>query len=140
MKEERPKFGVGAGVIIIKDGKVLLGKRKGFYGGGSWSFPGGHLEFNEKIEDCAIREVREEVGINIKNIKKAYFTNDAFPKEKEPYVVLYVVAEYDSGEVQVMEPDNCEEWGWFDWDDLPKPIFTQNEDLFKENFNPFELN
>jgi 8-oxo-dGTP diphosphatase len=55
--EKRPAVGVAA--IVTKNGKVLLGKRKGAHGEGSWAFPGGHLEFNESIEDCAKREVFE---------------------------------------------------------------------------------
>jgi ADP-ribose pyrophosphatase YjhB (NUDIX family) len=59
---ERPKVGVAA--IIIKDGKVLLGKRKSAHGQGTWNFPGGHLEYGESWQDCAKRETMEEAGIN----------------------------------------------------------------------------
>ena len=41
MMENRPKIGVG--IIVIKDGKILFGKRKNAHNEGSWSFPGGHL-------------------------------------------------------------------------------------------------
>jgi 8-oxo-dGTP diphosphatase len=136
MEKRRPKVGVG--VIVINNGKVLLGTRKGSHGDGSWCFPGGHLEFNEKIEECAKRETMEETGIKIKNIKKIYFTNDIFPKEKVHFVTLYVVSDYDSGEVKVMEPEKCDKWDWFNWDKLPKPLFIPIENLLKENFNPFD--
>lgn len=134
---ERPKIGVA--VIVRKNGKVLLGKRKNSHGDGTWGFPGGHLEFNETIENCAERETEEEAGIKIKNTKKAYFTNDIFPKEEKHYVTLFVVSDYDSGDAKVMEPDKCEELGWFDWNNLPKPLFTPIENLVKEGFNPFLL-
>jgi len=69
MEQNRP--GVGVGVIIVKDNKVLLGKRKNAHGEGDWAFPGGHLEMNETWEDCVKREVMEETGIEIKNIRFA---------------------------------------------------------------------
>jgi len=134
MEEQRPKVGVG--VIIIKNDKVLLGKRKNAHGEGTWCFPGGHLEFNEEIEDCAIREVREEAGIEIKNIRIGTFTNDLFKKEGKHYVTLWVVSDYSFGKVKVMEPEKCEKWGWFEWDKLPKPLFIPIQNLQKMDYNP----
>lgn len=127
---------VGVGVIIVNDGKVLLGKRKGSHGAGTWAFPGGHLEFGESFEDCAHREVYEETGVKIKNIKKVTFTNDPFPVEDKHYVTCYVKAEIDSGEVVIMEPHKCETWEWFDWGMFPEPIFIPLENLLRENINP----
>ena len=55
----------GCGVIVVKDGKVLVGTRKD---NGLVCGPGGHIEIGETPEDAAIRETREEFGINIANI------------------------------------------------------------------------
>ncbi len=66
---------VGVGVMILKEGKVLLGKRKGSHGAGEYSFPGGHLEYMESFEDCARREIEEECGIKVKNLRFQYLTN-----------------------------------------------------------------
>lgn len=131
----RPTIGIG--VIVLRNGRVLLGKRKGAHGLGSWSFPGGHLEFNEALEDCAQREVREETGISIKKVRKGPFTNDIFVEEKRHYVTLYMIAEFDSGEVRVMEPDKCEGWRWFDWDALPDPLFLPIQNLRAEGYRLF---
>jgi len=135
MEQQGPKVGVG--VILKKDGKILLGKRKGSHGAGSWAFPGGHLEFKETLEMCARREVLEEVGIEIANIKPATFTNDIFEKDQKHYVTVYVTADYSIGEVKVMEPDKCKEWGWFSWDDLPEPRFVPLTNLLNQGYSPF---
>lgn len=134
--DNRPKIGVG--VIVIKDDKVLLGKRKNAHGEGTWCFPGGHLEFNEKIEDCAARETKEETGIEIKNIRMASFTNDIFEKEQKHYVTLFVIAELSSGTPKIMEPEKCESWQWFNWDDMPRPLFVPIQNLLKQDYNPFK--
>lgn len=135
MQTERPKIGVG--VCVIKENKVLLGKRKGAHGSGCWSFPGGHLEFNEEIEDCAKREVLEEVGIQIKNLKRGPYTNDFFKQEGKHYVTVFIISEHASGELKIMEPDKCEKWEWFEWDKLPHPLFMPLQNLVKQKYAPF---
>jgi 8-oxo-dGTP diphosphatase len=125
---------VGVAVIVIKNGKVLLGKRKGSHGSGYWAFPGGHLEMNESIEACARREVFEETGISIKNIRYAAFTNDIFEEAQKHYVTLFVVAEYHGGDLQVIEPDKCEMWDWFIWGKFPENLFLSLENLLTQGF------
>ena len=136
MNNNLPKVGVG--VILVKNNKVLFGKRKNAHGEGTWSFPGGHLEFNESVEDCAKREVLEETDLRIKNVKKVNFTNDIFKKEGKHYITLFVLAEYSSGEAKIMEPEKTEKWAWFSWDSLPEPLFLPIENLLKQGFNPFK--
>jgi 8-oxo-dGTP diphosphatase len=133
---ERP--GVGLNVIIKKDNKVLLGKRTGSHGVGTWNFPGGHLEFNEEFDDCARREVKEETGLAIKNLKQVTFTNDKFIEEGKHYVTLFMVADYESGVAEVKEPEKCEEWQWFEWSKLPGPLFLPGQSLREQGFNPFD--
>jgi len=109
--------------MILKDGKVLLHKRKGAHGEGEYSFPGGHLEYMETIEECAIRETKEEADIEIENIRFQFFANVRKYKPRH-YVHIGLVADYKSGEPKRMEPDRCEgEWGWYSLDNLPEPIF-----------------
>tara|TARA_Y100000310_G_C19992848_1_gene494906 strand:+ start:60 stop:470 length:411 start_codon:yes stop_codon:yes gene_type:complete len=128
---------VGIGVILIKDGKILVGKRKNSLGDGTWSFPGGHLELNESIEECAKRELREETGLELKNILLGPVTNDIFEEEKKHYLTLYLIAEHDSGEPTVLEPDSCSEWKWVDWYNMPKPLFLPLENLLNKGYSPF---
>ncbi len=132
--EDRPKVGVA--VLVMKDGKVLMGKRLGPNGGGHWHAPGGHLEFGENWKDCAIREVWEEVGIEIKNIRFATATNDVFESPSRHYVTLIIVCDFASGNVQNLEPDKCEGWDWFWWDELPSPLFLTEYNLKSSGFDP----
>jgi 8-oxo-dGTP diphosphatase len=138
MKKLLPKVGVG--VIVVKNNKVLLGKRICDPGKASWGFPGGHLEYGETLENCAKREVLEETGILIKNIKLETFTNDLFVKDNKHYITLYAVAEYYSGELKLMEPNKCQKWKYYDWSSLPTPLFLPIKNLLKQQYNPFHHN
>lgn len=128
---------VGIGVVVIKDNKILLGKRKGSHGAGSWCFPGGHLDFGETCEGCAIREVKEETGIEIKNITFAVATNDFMPKENKHYITIHMRSDYKSGKVKLLEPDKCERWEWFDLGSLPTPLFLPTNNALKQ-YNPLK--
>ena len=135
--ENNPRVGVGVGVCICRDGKVLLGKRIGSHGANTWNFPGGHLEFGETIEACAIRETREEAGLEIEHLRLGPYTNDYFSTEGKHYITLFVIAHSSKGEPQRLEPHKCLEWKWFDWDALPHPLFLPIQNLQKQRFNPF---
>ncbi len=119
---EQKEFRVGTGVMIFKDGKVLIGKRKSKLGEGDYSFPGGHLEYSESIIDCIKRETIEECGLEIKNIE---FLSVANIKNYPPrhYIGFGFTAEILSGEPKVMEPDKLVNWEWYDLDKLPSPLF-----------------
>ena len=128
---------VGVGVIVKRNRQVLMGRRAGSHGPGTWNFPGGHLEFNESIFDCARREVAEETGIRIKNLSCGPYTNDIFINENKHYITCFVITDYASGRVKIMEPEKCLAWRWFDWDKLPQPLFLPIRNLIKTGFNPF---
>jgi 8-oxo-dGTP diphosphatase len=125
-------------VFIIKDGKVLLGRRKGGIASGYWGPPGGKLEFGEELSECADRETLEEAGIKIKNLKFSAVVNDYSKKEKWHYTSVCYVADYASGVVTIMEPDLCSEWRWIDWNHMPKPLMGPMVRLLKEGFNPLK--
>ena len=132
--EDRPRIGIG--VIVCRDGKVLVGKRKSSHGAGSWAFPGGHLEFGESIFDCAIREVKEETGLTVTNLVNGPYTNDIFLKEAKHYVTIFVLADCEEGEARILEPEKCEEWGWFPWNALPLPRFLSLQNLLEQGYRP----
>jgi 8-oxo-dGTP pyrophosphatase MutT (NUDIX family) len=74
-------------------------------------------------EKCAERETFEEAGIKIKNIRFGAVTNDIAETEGKHVITIHLVADYDSGDPKLMEPEKCFEWGWFDKNHLPEPLF-----------------
>lgn len=126
----------GIGVIVLQKGKVLLGKRINSHGEGTWSFPGGHLEMFETWEECARREVFEEANLKVNSLKFVAVTNDIFQIEKKHYVTIFLIADSFEGILKVKEPDKCERWEWFEWDNLPSPLFLPIQNLIKQGFRP----
>lgn len=125
---------VGIGVFVFKDGKFLMGNRNGSHGEGSWSVPGGHLEFGESFIDTARREVLEETGLTIDNVRFGALTNDVFLAEGKHYVSVWMLADYKSGTPVALEPDKYIELDWFDFDSLPTPLFYPWTQLLRSEF------
>lgn len=114
---------VGVGVVVFKEGKTLFGKRKGAHGAAQWSTVGGHLEFKETILDCAKRELEEETGLIAKTLALGPWVENIFEGDKHYITVFVFVTEFE-GMPQLLEPDKCEGWHWFDWDHVPTPLFA----------------
>jgi 8-oxo-dGTP diphosphatase len=120
MERHQPKVGVG--VMIVKNGRVLLGKRKGSHGEGEYAFPGGHLEYMESFAHCAQRETQEECGIEIEHIRFQFLAN-VKTYAPEHYVHVGLLADWKSGTPEVLEPESSGAWEWYDLDNLPQPLF-----------------
>lgn len=119
---DKPKSRVGVGVIVAKEGKILLGKRKGFHGRGCYSPPGGNLEFTETVETGATRELNEETGLIPLSIRLGPWTQDVIDEQKH-YISLFAIITEFEGEPRLLEPHKCEGWDWYFWDELPMPLF-----------------
>ncbi len=130
MKNE-PKVGIG--VLIFQDAKLLLGKRKSSHGAYTWGPPGGHLEFGESFEACALREVQEETGLLLADLQVTEISNDIFLEENKHYVSIFLRAPYPQGQVlQNLEPHKIESWHWFDLAALPQPLFLPLQNLLEK--------
>lgn len=133
---ELPKVGVGA--ICCRGGKLLLIHRAYAHGSGTWSTPGGHLEFGESPELTAIRELKEETGLDVVNPRFAAITNDIFPDEDKHYITIWMKVDFLCGEEKLAAPEESTEIGWFDWDALPQPLFIPMKNLIAGRHYPVE--
>ena len=125
---------VGIGVFVWKDGKFLMGRRSNAHGAGRWSLPGGHLEFGESFEDAARREVKEETGLSIRNVRVGGVTNDRFEDEGKHYVTVWMTSEHSAGTPTILEPDKFTDLAWFDFANLPQPLFHPWRQLLASDF------
>lgn len=134
---------VGIGIMILKDSKVLLGKRhedpekadSELHGEGTWTMPGGKIDFGESPEEAACREVMEETGIEAKNLEVINISNDL--SGEAHFITIGFLCRDFEGEPKVREPDEITEWKWFPLDALPSPVFFPSEKLLKAHLQKF---
>lgn len=129
---KRPSVGVG--VIVRKDDQILLLKRQNAHGDGTWSMPGGHLEYSESPQACALRETLEETGVTITDITFCALTNDIFEAEEKHYVTIWMEGKYAAGEARVNSSREASAVEWFSWDALPTPRFLPFENLLAQGY------
>lgn len=108
------RAGVAALVVNEDSTHLLMLLRQGKHGSGTWSLPGGWMEFGESFFDTAEREVLEETGVQVEPYKVRGVTNDVFPENDVHCVTIFVETLYKGGEPRVMEPDKCPEVKWVD--------------------------
>jgi 8-oxo-dGTP diphosphatase len=128
MENERPKVGIGS--LVMRKGKVLIGKRIDGHGLGTFQIAGGHLEFGESFEEAAVREATEETGLTDFEVKGVVSLGNEISFGKH-YISIGVLLESLSGEPYNNEPDKAIEWQWLDPKNLPEPMFPHSEKVIK---------
>jgi 8-oxo-dGTP diphosphatase len=140
MMDKEGRVGVGVGVMLLKNNKILLGKRHDdpekasslLNGAGKWTMPGGKLHFKESFEEAAQREVLEETGIRLNSLKVIGINNDMV--ETAHFVTIGLLSEDFEGDAKVMEPDEITEWRWFALDSIPKPMYFPSVEVLDNYF------
>ena len=125
---DRPKVGIG--VIVMRQGRILIGERAAGHGSNTFMIPSGHLEFGESFEETACREVEEETGLKDIEIKGIVFLGNDIAYEKH-YVTIGVLAGSKEGEPYNAEPDKCQNWTWMDPKDVPDNMFYSNKKVIE---------
>lgn len=128
MAESKPGkdfIGVGVGVFINNDqGETLLLRRSNQAKNdvGFWARPGGTIEYGEKAIQALKREVKEEIGIAIKNIESLGFFDHILKEDHQHWLALHFMAEIKSGKPRNMEPDKHDEMRWFKFAEIPAKL------------------
>jgi 8-oxo-dGTP diphosphatase len=119
MKEKTTKITVG--IIVFKEDKILFGKSHNKEGKTKYILPVGHLEYMESFSDCAKREIAEECGIEIENIKFHFISNTNHYKPTH-FIHIGLIAQWKSGEPEVLEEGAIEAWEWIDPNHIPEQL------------------
>lgn len=132
MNSEKPIPRVGVGIVIRRGDEVLLMRRRNVHGAGTWSTPGGYLEYGESPEECAAREAMEETGVTVGPVRFLGMTNDLFEDRGKHFITLWMTAPHGSGEGLCTAPDESSEVAWFPHRELPEPLFLCLENLIRQ--------
>jgi mutator protein MutT len=127
MKKGVDYIGVGVGAVIRdRDGKCFLARRgkEARNESGKWEFPGGGVEFGERLEDALIREIREEFGFEVAVERLLDVVNHIIPDENQHWVSPTFLCKHKSGTPRILEPHKCGEIGWFGLDEIPAGKLT----------------
>lgn len=128
----------GFGVVVVNDkGEILLGKRHDdpekasseLRGEGTWTMPGGKMDFGESFEEGARREVEEETSLVLKDVKVIAVNNEK--NEHAHFVTVGLFSDSFEGSPKVMEPDEITEWRWFKPDEFPEKIYPPTKSLLR---------
>ncbi|MBU1111748.1 MAG: NUDIX domain-containing protein [archaeon] len=132
---------VGVGVMVIRDNKILLGLRHSdpdkasseLHGEGTWSMPGGKVDWHQTIEESARRELEEETSLKANRMKLISVTDEIV--HDNHFVTNGFICTDFEGDVQVMEPDEIVEWRWFGLSELPQNLFPPCLKIVKNFFS-----
>ncbi|MCD8507478.1 NUDIX domain-containing protein [Candidatus Woesebacteria bacterium] len=131
LKKREHQENIGCAVIVQdRDGKVLLGKRKNAYRSGMYGLPGGRIDRDEKAIAAAKRELLEETGLKAKSLEYVGVIKEW--QDSYNFIHFMYLCNDWEGNVQLVEPEKCESWEWFDLDNLP-------EDVLPGHFQGIEL-
>ena len=130
---------------IQKDGKTLMlyrNKKENDYHEGKWNGLGGKFEPGESPEECAVREIEEESGLIVKNIKmKGFITFPMFDGKEDWYVFAFVIDEFEGelidspeGQLEWIPNDKLKELNLWEGDQIFIPWLFQ-EKFFSAKFN-----
>lgn len=122
-------------LVCDKDGKVVLIKRTGSHGEGTWAPPGGHIDFGETAVEAGRREVKEEIGIDASDLKVLGFTEDFFKSEGKHYITIWLQGSWLSGKLKEGDREFTE-IGLFGLEDLPKPLFLTFKNFIEGKLQP----
>jgi ADP-ribose pyrophosphatase YjhB (NUDIX family) len=122
------------GLYVVKDGKVLLVRRGNEPGKGKWSLPGGRIRFGERSEEAALREMREETGLEVR-LRRVVDVVDVFWRSErgellEHFVIVDFEAEVIGGELR--PADDALDARWFSPEELKGLEMTESTRRFLE--------
>ena len=123
MSKERFKLIASVYLVLIRNNKILLSRRYNTgYFDGNYSFPAGHLDGNETLKQGVVREIKEEIDLDLEpnNLELIHVMNRKIPNNER--LDFFFSAKKWLGEPKIIEKNKCDDLSWFELNNLPKNI------------------
>lgn len=106
---------------------------------GSWALPGGFMHIDETIDECALRELKEETGVTDIYLEQFHVFSDIKRDPRERVVTVAFVALVRMTEYRVIAGDDASDAMWFELDELPPVAFDHGEIIQKARLRLAEI-
>ena len=113
-------------VLILRGGRILLVRRTFPPARGAWDVPGGFFERGETAERAARREVREELGVDVRIVRFVGIFPDAYGTERLPSLNVYYLGRVTRNDAAIRVADDAAEFRWFPLDRVPRRLAFKN--------------
>ncbi|WP_337266780.1 NUDIX domain-containing protein [Oryzifoliimicrobium ureilyticus] len=114
--------GLGVGMVILNQRRVLLYRRLNAPEAGFWNIVGGKVDLMEPASDAARREAQEETGLQIREVQFLGVSEQQLVDDRQHWVSMLYPANDYRGEPSLTEPDKLSDFGWFAKHELPQPL------------------
>ena len=127
----------GVAVVVTHRHKILFGKRKSRENEFEWQLPGGWIDRGESPEQAARREVCEETGLQLQEVRFVGITNNIFTAHKHSLSLYFEAECADIRSLIVREDSKCIAWEWRNWADLTEHLYLPLRLFRKTGYQPF---
>jgi 8-oxo-dGTP diphosphatase len=134
-KQKSPSLGVA--IIITHGERLLVGRRKNPPMAQSWQLPGGWLHYQESPLQAVQRLQHQFPGMHCGRAGLVSHTSNLFEDGTHSVSLYFQMQCLNADDVDLQRNQDCSDWMWVDWYDLPKPLFLPLQLLKQSSYSPF---